>query len=74
VAEGQDRVAVVLGQRDRDRRGTRGYRPGTVVRFTLDPQPTGLLKLTSPMIAGEIRRELASLETLKKLLEQAVPQ
>jgi hypothetical protein len=37
-------------------------------------QPTGLLKLMSPMIAGEIRREVASLEMLKKLLEQAVPQ
>jgi hypothetical protein len=28
----------------------------------------------TPMIAGEMRREVASPETLKKLLEQATPQ
>src|SRR5215470_18142201 len=33
VAEGQDRVAVVLGQRDRDRGRTRGYRRGTLGRL-----------------------------------------
>ncbi len=46
---------------------------GTVVRFTLDLRPAGLMKLMTPMIARQMRREVAQLETLKKVLEQAVP-
>ena len=45
----------------------------TVVRFALDLQPAGLMKLMTPMIARQMRREVAQLETLKKVLEQAVP-
>jgi uncharacterized protein YndB with AHSA1/START domain len=45
----------------------------TVVRFTLDLQPTGLMKLMTPMIARQMRREVGQLETLKKVLEQAAP-
>jgi len=43
----------------------------TVVRFTLDLQPMGLMKLMTPMIARQMRREVAQLETLKKVLERA---
>src|SRR6516165_6785283 len=43
---------------------------GTVVRFTLDLRPSGLMKLMTPMIARQMRREVAQLETLKKVLEQ----
>ena len=46
---------------------------GTVVRFTLDLRPAGLMKLMTPMITRQMRREVAQLETLKKVLEQAVP-
>ena len=46
---------------------------GTVVRFALDLRPAGLMKLMTPMIARQMRREVAQLETLKKVLEQAVP-
>ena len=45
----------------------------TVVRFTLDLQPMGLMKLMTPMIARQMRREVAQLETLKKVLEQTAP-
>jgi uncharacterized protein YndB with AHSA1/START domain len=44
---------------------------GTVVRFTLDLQPTGFMKLMTPMIARQMRREVAQLETLKNILERA---
>ena len=46
---------------------------GTVVRFTLDLQPTGFMRLMTPMIAKQMSREVAQLETLKKVLEQTVP-
>ena len=52
---------------------TDGTGPGTVVRFTLDLQPTGFMKLMTPMITKQMRREVAQLETLKRVLEQAVP-
>jgi len=45
----------------------------TVVRFALDLQPTGFIKLMTPMITRQMRREVAQLETLKKVLEQADP-
>ena len=49
---------------------TDGTDRATVVRFTLDLRPTGLMKLMTPMIARQMRREVAQLETLKKILEQ----
>jgi uncharacterized protein YndB with AHSA1/START domain len=45
----------------------------TVVRFTLDLRPTGFMKLMTPMIARQMRREVTQLETLKKVLERANP-
>jgi uncharacterized protein YndB with AHSA1/START domain len=45
----------------------------TIVRFALDLQPTGFMKLLTPMITRQMRREVAQLETLKKVLEQADP-
>lgn len=50
---------------------TDGTDRATVVRFALDLQPAGLMKLMTPMIARQMRREVAQLETLKKVLEQA---
>lgn len=45
--------------------------PGiTTVRFTLDLQPAGLMKLLTPMIAGQVRHEVAQLDTLKTVLER----
>jgi uncharacterized protein YndB with AHSA1/START domain len=49
---------------------TDGTDRATVVRFTLDLRPTGFMKLMTPMIARQMRREVAQLETLKKILEQ----
>ena len=46
---------------------------GTVVRFTLDLQPTGFVRLMTPMIAKQMSREVAQLETLKNVLEQTAP-
>ncbi len=46
---------------------------GAAVRQALDLRPAGLMKLMTPMIARQMRREVAQLETLKKVLEQAVP-
>jgi uncharacterized protein YndB with AHSA1/START domain len=43
----------------------------TVVRFALDLQPTGLMRLMAPMITRQMRREVAQLETLRNILEQA---
>jgi uncharacterized protein YndB with AHSA1/START domain len=46
--------------------------PGsTVVRFALDLQPTGLMKLMTPMIAKQVRNEVAQLDALKTVLERA---
>jgi uncharacterized protein YndB with AHSA1/START domain len=50
---------------------TDGTDRATVVRFALDVQPTGFMKLMTPMIARQMRREVAQLETLKKVLERA---
>ena len=50
---------------------TAGTDQATVVRFTLDLQPTGLMKLMTPMIARQMRREVAQLANLKKVLERA---
>jgi uncharacterized protein YndB with AHSA1/START domain len=50
---------------------TDGTDQATVVRFTLDLQPTGFMKLMTPMIARQMRREVAQLATLKKVLERA---
>jgi uncharacterized protein YndB with AHSA1/START domain len=45
--------------------------PGiTTVRFTLDLQPGGLMKLLTPMIARQVRHEVAQLDTLKTVLER----
>ncbi len=46
--------------------------PGaTVVRFALDLQPTGAMRLLTPVIARQVRREVAQLDTLKAILERA---
>ena len=52
---------------------TDGTDRATVVRFALDLRPAGFMKLMTPMIARQMRREVAQLETLKKVLEQADP-
>src|SRR5215831_21214379 len=49
---------------------TDGTDRATVVRFALDLRPAGFMKLMTPMIARQMRREVAQLETLKKILEQ----
>ncbi len=41
----------------------------TVVRFALDLQPTGVMKLMTPMITRQMRREVAQLDSLKARLE-----
>lgn len=43
----------------------------TVVRFAFDLQPAGFMKLMTPMIARQMHREVAQLETLKRVLEHA---
>lgn len=46
--------------------------PGiTTVRFTLDLRPGGLTELLTPMIARQVRHEVAQLDTLKAVLETA---
>jgi uncharacterized protein YndB with AHSA1/START domain len=42
---------------------------GTVVRFALDLQPTGLMKVMSPMISRQMRREVTQLHRLREVLE-----
>ena len=45
--------------------------PGiTTVRFTLDLRPGGLMKFLTPMIARQVRHEVAQLDTLKTVLER----
>src|SRR6266851_7365898 len=45
--------------------------PGTTtVRFTLELRPPGLMKLLTPMIARQVRHEVAQLDTLKTVLER----
>lgn len=41
----------------------------TQIRFSLDLQLRGLMRLMTPMIARQIRREVAQLDNLKTLLE-----
>jgi hypothetical protein len=42
----------------------------TRVRFSLDLEPSGAMKLMTPMIARELRREVAQLDNLKAILER----
>jgi uncharacterized protein YndB with AHSA1/START domain len=42
----------------------------TRVRFALDLAPAGLMKLMAPMIARQMRREVAQLDALKAVLER----
>jgi uncharacterized protein YndB with AHSA1/START domain len=42
----------------------------TRVRFTLDLTPAGLMKLMTPMIARQMRREVVQLDNLKAILER----
>jgi len=42
----------------------------TTVRFALDVQATGLMKLMTPMIARQMQREVAQLDALKTVLER----
>jgi uncharacterized protein YndB with AHSA1/START domain len=42
----------------------------TQIRFALDLEPAGMMKLMTPMITKQMRREVAQLDTLKDLLEQ----
>ena len=44
---------------------------GTIVRFALDLRPTGVMKLLTPMIVRQVRREVARLDTLKAMLGPA---
>lgn len=43
----------------------------TRVRFVLDLKPAGLMKLMTPMITRQMRREVAQLDTLKTIIERA---
>ena len=43
----------------------------TAVRFALDLQPTGAMRLISRMISQQMRREVAALDTLKEILERS---
>ncbi len=42
----------------------------TRVRFSLDLEPSGAMKLMTPMISREMRREVAQLDKLKAILER----
>ena len=42
---------------------------GTRIRFSLDLQPKGIMKLMGPMITRTMRSEVAQLENLKTVLE-----
>ena len=42
----------------------------TSVRFALDVNPSGLMKLMTPMITRQMRREVAQLDNLKSILER----
>ena len=44
---------------------------GTKVRFTLDLQPKGLMKIAEPMIARTMRAEAAQLTNLRSSLESS---
>lgn len=49
--------------------GDDGGQP-TRVRFSLDLNPSGLMRLMTPMIARQMQREVAQLDTLKAILER----
>ena len=42
----------------------------TSVRFALDVNPSGLMKLMTPMITRQMQREVAQLDNLKSILER----
>jgi uncharacterized protein YndB with AHSA1/START domain len=42
----------------------------TEVTFTLDANPTGGMRLMTPMISRQMRAEVGALDTLKRVLEQ----
>jgi uncharacterized protein YndB with AHSA1/START domain len=42
----------------------------TRVRFSLDLNPSGLMRLMTPMISRQMRREVAQLDNLKVILER----
>jgi uncharacterized protein YndB with AHSA1/START domain len=44
---------------------------GALVRFALDLRSAGLMKLMTPMIARQMRSEVAQLDTLKAILERS---
>ena len=43
----------------------------TRVRFSLDLKPTGLMRLMTPMITKQMRRETAQIANLKAILERS---
>ena len=45
----------------------------TKVRFSLEVNPAGLMKLMTPMITKTMRREVAQLGNLKTILERSQP-
>ena len=42
----------------------------TRVRFALEVRPTGVMRLMTPMIARQMQREVAQLDSLKEILER----
>jgi uncharacterized protein YndB with AHSA1/START domain len=42
----------------------------TTVRFALDLTPRGFMKLMTPMIAAQVRKEVAALDNVKAILER----
>jgi uncharacterized protein YndB with AHSA1/START domain len=42
----------------------------TRVRFALDLKPTGAMKLMTPMISSQMKKEVAQLDALKTILER----
>ncbi len=47
-----------------------GAAGSTRVRFSLDLEPSGAMKLMTPMITRQMRREVAQLDNLKDILER----
>ena len=43
---------------------------GTQVRFTLDLRPKGIMRLMTPMIAAQVRKEVSQLDHLKVVPER----
>jgi len=48
----------------------RRHHGSTRLRFTLDLEPSGAMKLMAPMITRQMRREVAQLDHLKAILER----